>query len=121
MKYFLILLIFITPIQAGEAWKLARFQYFQGKQELGACEIYARTLHKELVKRGYKATILGYKWSGGGQSGRHAVVLFQDTDSKWYLVDNQSERPTWVRGKDYYELLNQFTKGQATITEVEVL
>lgn len=121
LPYLFIFLLVASTVQAGEAWKMARWKYFQGKQENGACLLYARALHKELVKRGYKAYILGYRWEENCQTGRHAVVLFIDTDQRVYIVDNQTERPVWVRGKDYYELLNQFTKGQATITEVEVL
>ena len=83
----------------------APWRSYRGALVKDKCQPFAIDAQADLLCRGVNAFYVSYSWSTfGGETGRHAVVLFQSA-GRWYLMDNTLYGPLRVRGETVLTLV----------------
>lgn len=80
------------------------------------CNRYAIAAQEDLTLRGVEAFYVVYGWSNGNETGRHAVVIFQDA-AGWWLVDNVAAWPMRIRGSTVMEMVKGFDSSAYIVWE----
>jgi len=123
----------IMPIHAGgirigdtPARRIAKDASIPGKHVAGQCLPFANALHTKFQAAGISSEVVSFQYdaprelSGGGFTGAHAVVIYQD-DGRIYVMDNQSCQPKWIHEASTIDMARQFAGKDLVVGAARVL
>lgn len=103
MKILMLLLLSVTLASAKtNSLSGIKWRSYDGANQKGQCAPYATSLAFDLHRKGIESWYVEYDWKNAYEHGIHAIVVLH-ADDMWYVVDNESPSPKWVKHYDDFE------------------
>jgi len=92
-----------------DSHELAMNAHIRGKGRWNTCDMFARDLCQHMACAGTEAHYVVYDWQDDFHgTGRHAFVVYRDSDGRYWGMDNRSVAPKWLSGQDPVEWVASF-------------
>jgi len=91
-----VVMTFSNVSKASTAWDISMANDIPGKGGWLTCLPFAKELHNRLVSNGIESHLVTLKWVDGSRP--HIVVVYRDTDGRYYGMDNRERKPRWLSG-----------------------
>lgn len=92
-----------------DPWAISQKFDIVGKGQPQGCLPFAFDLSARFLFTKTESNIVVFDWRlPGGQGGRHAMVVFRDTQNRLWAMDNLRTKPLWLQGAKAEHWISEF-------------
>lgn len=88
----------VNGFAGDDSFSIAREKDIAGKRVSGACLPFAQDLYSRMTEAGGETHLVIFDWKSGTGHGTHAIVVYRDSEGRYWGMDNLQNKPVWLAG-----------------------